>query len=113
MKNFKNNYHNKPSYDEIPKGESRTILGQAYKVKDLVARGITGIVPAIAKVPQYDNEDNFDNVNPVRNPSFDLADASAIMQAEKALFDQKGQSASEGDEAASRQSEASEARNEA
>lgn len=50
----------------------------ALSIAQIMVRFASGIPPALSKPVYYDGTDDFDKVDPTQEPSFDLADATAI-----------------------------------
>lgn len=70
-------------YSEHPYGDSLTVPNQSYTVQELLHRHISGSLPDISHDIYYDIEDPnspdaFDQISPLDNPAFDLADYDTL-----------------------------------
>jgi hypothetical protein len=63
---------------EAPNMEpSMTVPDQAISVSELLARYTRGIAPSCAREAYWDDNPEFDNVDPSESPDFDLSDVAA------------------------------------
>jgi hypothetical protein len=63
---------------EAPNMEpSMTVPDQAISVSELLARYTRGIAPSCARESYWDDNPEFDNVDPSEAPDFDLSDVAA------------------------------------
>lgn len=58
---------------------SETVPGQAYTVTEVLLRFNNGTLPNIVQPVYYDDNEDFDNIDPTLNPAFDLVDAENIL----------------------------------
>nr|UXQ87914.1 MAG: hypothetical protein [Microvirus sp.] len=71
------------TYDfaKIPKitipGESQTIPGDSYTIRELLKKHTQGIMPPIGRQTYYDDAD-IDSPDPTKAPDFDLTDVTDI-----------------------------------
>lgn len=63
-----------PERYEIPYGASETIQGQAYSIRELLEKFVSGAVPDIGKVPQYEENPEFETTDILRSPGVDIVD---------------------------------------
>lgn len=61
-------------------GISLTLPDDSYSVEDLLRRYANGIMPPVGRNVYFEDDPDFDNIDPTLDPSFDLSDATAIMQ---------------------------------
>lgn len=59
---------------------SETIPGQSYTIRELLEKFTHGVSPAVAKIPTYDPDQGFDDVDPTSAPDFDLADVTILLE---------------------------------
>lgn len=57
---------------------SMTVPDQSYTVRELLQKFTSGGMPDVAKVPQYEEDPDFDDIDPTRLPDFDLADLTEL-----------------------------------
>ena len=72
-------YNHKENKGEVNNGESETVPGQAYTVTEVVLRFNNGTLPNIVQPVYYDDNEDFDNIDPTLNPAFDIVDAENIL----------------------------------
>ena len=72
-------YNHKENQGEINFTESETVPNQAFTVSEILLRFSQGTLPNIAQPVYYDDMDDFDNIDPIQNPAFDLVDAENIL----------------------------------
>lgn len=84
MEKFKNNYHGKPSKGEKLSKVHETIQGQAYKVKDLINKHLSGLDEKLYKPGYYDDNPDLDSDLLLPEMS-DLTDIDAIKAEHKEL----------------------------
>lgn len=83
------NYEHLPQHIEHPTGESETVPGEAYTIPELYARANGGIsVESLVHVKDanYTDTEDFDDVDPMSDPNFDLTDAQNIYEESNATI---------------------------
>ena len=68
---------------ETTSDEDLTVPDLSYSVREILEKYTRGIDPGVAQKPQYDDNQSFDAVNPLRNPMFDLSDISQTAKHER------------------------------
>lgn len=79
-----------PGDIEVPVGESETIPGQAYSVKEILTKFVRGIDPRISKEPIYTDATEFDDIDPLYNSVdilTDVTEAKAFLDQNKASLE--------------------------
>ena len=59
---------------EIPSGEDMTVPDLSYSVKEILQKFTRGVDPYISKVPQFTDIQDYEGVDPLLDPDFDLTD---------------------------------------
>ena len=62
-------------------GESETIPDQSYSIQEIITRFTGGIMPTVNNRVFYDDDPDFDSIDPTMRPDYDLVDALADMEA--------------------------------
>ena len=68
-------------------GESETITDQSYSIEEIITRFTGGIMPTVNTRIFYDDDPDFDSVDPTMRPDYDLVDALADMEALSKQFE--------------------------
>ena len=68
-----------PHVHEKVIGESQTIPDQSYSIEEIITRFTGGIMPTVDHRVFYDDDPDFDSVDPTMRPDYDLVDALADM----------------------------------
>lgn len=79
--------HNAPYVHEKVIGESETIPDQSYTIEEIITRFTGGIVPTANNMLFYDDDPDFDSIDPTMRPDYDLVDALADMEALSKQFE--------------------------
>lgn len=75
------NYKLTEEDQEKNSGDLITIPDQAYTIKEILEKFTNGVLPDLTKLSGYpDEEPTFDDTDPIRDPAFDLADATVLLQ---------------------------------
>lgn len=100
-KRFQTNYDRKTCATryEISRGVSETVQGQAYSIRELLEKFVSGAIPDIGKVPQYEEDPTFEQTDILRRPDVDIVDVHEEIEtirarqenARKSLSDQDTQ----------------------
>lgn len=67
--------HTDKDFEGVVAG-SMAMPNQAYSIKEILDRFARGMMPPIQKQGIYANDPTFDDVDPTRDPAFDLADVT-------------------------------------
>lgn len=60
---------------------SLTVPDMSYTMKEIIEKFTQGVLPDLSKVGGYPEEDpTFDDTDPVRDPAWDLADATTALK---------------------------------
>lgn len=62
-------------------GESETIPDQSYSIEEIITRFTGGIMPTVNNRVFYDDDPDFDSIDPTMRPDYDLVDALSDMDA--------------------------------
>ena len=76
-----------PHVHEKVTGESETIPEQSYSIEEIITRFTGGIMPTVNNRVFYDDDPDFDSVDPTMRPDYDLVDALADMDALSKQFE--------------------------
>ena len=68
-------------------GESETIPDQSYSIEEIITRFTGGIMPTVNNRVFYDDEPDFDSIDPTMRPDYDLVDALSDMDALSRQFE--------------------------
>ena len=68
-------------------GESETIPDQSYSIQEIITRFTGGIMPTVNNRVFYDDDPDFDSIDPTMRPDYDLVDALADMEALSKQFE--------------------------
>lgn len=63
---------------EVIDGDSETVPNQAFTVTEVLQKFQAGTLPNISKKIYFEENTDFDNINPTEAPDFDLADATIL-----------------------------------
>lgn len=80
-----------PHVHEKVIGESETIPDQSYSIEEIITRFTGGIMPTVNNRVFYDDDPDFDSVDPTMRPDYDLVDALADMDALSKQFEARKQ----------------------
>lgn len=69
---------------EVNDDEDMTVPDMSYSIQDILQKFTKGIDLGISKIPQYNDVQGFDDINPLRNPMFDLSDITQKLSDEGA-----------------------------
>lgn len=72
------NYYETEQSFEKHEGESETVPNQAFTVTEVLQKFQAGTLPNISKKIYFEENADFDNINPTESPDFDLADATIL-----------------------------------
>lgn len=84
MVNFVNRFtydYKDPFVYETIIGESETIPDQSYSIAEIITRFTGGIMPTVNNRVFYDDDPDFDSIDPTMRPDYDLVDALDDMDA--------------------------------
>jgi len=92
MKKRKIKIHSQLDY-QSPKGqtftgESKTISGESYTIRQLLERNAQGSMPPVQRQPLYDENPDIDHPDETRTPDFDLADVTRLKQQSENILSQ-------------------------
>lgn len=59
-------------------GESMTVPDDSYTIKELIARFTIGCIPPVGRNVIYDDNPDFECIDPLCDPAFDLVDRDAL-----------------------------------
>ena len=76
-----------PYVTETILGESETIPDQSYSIEEIITRFTGGIMPTVNNRVFYDDDPDFDSIDPTMRPDYDLVDALADMDALSKQFE--------------------------
>lgn len=79
--------YNAPHLYEKVIGESETIPDQSYSIEEIITRFTGGIMPTVNNRVFYDDDPDFDSIDPTMSPDYDLVDALADMDALSKQFE--------------------------
>lgn len=77
---FQTNYNAVPRLGESNNLPSKTIPGDSYTIRELMEKFARGQIPPIAKQTYFDDPEDFDEIDPTKDPSFDLSDATQMRE---------------------------------
>jgi len=78
---------------EKRKGDSLAIPGQAYSIRNLMARQLAGNMPELSKNDEFSEDED-----PTKDPAFDLVDAKKIEEDHKTKYSERRRIKAEADE---------------
>lgn len=70
-----------PHVHEKVIGDSETIPDQSYSIEEIITRFTGGIMPTVNNRVFYDDDPDFDSIDPTMRPDYDLVDALSDMDA--------------------------------
>ena len=70
-----------PGYMEFNDEPSLTVPDQSYTIQELLDRHIAGTMPPVSQDVFYEDDPNFDEIDPKHTPDYDLSDYSRDMEA--------------------------------
>ena len=76
-----------PHVHEKVIGESETIPDQSYSIEEIISRFTGGIMPTVNNRVFYDDDPDFDSIDPTMRPDYDLVDALSDMDALSKQFE--------------------------
>jgi hypothetical protein len=79
--------HKAPHVHEKVIGESETIPDQSYSIEEIISRFTGGIMPTVNNRIFYDDDPDFDSIDPTMRPDYDLVDALSDMDALSRQFE--------------------------
>ena len=79
--------HKAPHVHENVIGESETIPDQSYSIQEIITRFTGGIMPTVNNRIFYDDDPDFDSVDPTMRPDYDLIDALSDLEAISKQFE--------------------------
>jgi len=88
---FNSKFHFKPEQhrgEDLSEG-SLTIQGDAYSIKELLEKYANGVMPAIGKTGDFEEEPDIDSPDPTRAPDFDLSDLDRLGRETKETLDKR------------------------
>jgi len=68
---------------------SLTIQGDAYSIKELLEKYANGVMPAIGKTGDFEEEPDIDSPDPTRAPDFDLSDLDTLGRETRETLDKR------------------------
>ncbi|MEM3318498.1 MAG: hypothetical protein QXT80_03010 [Thermoplasmatales archaeon] len=71
---FKTQFNSVPDSGEINDEVSLTVPDMSYTVRELLEKFTSGVMPAVERNPLYEDDPDFDNIDPSRLGDFDLVD---------------------------------------
>lgn len=74
-----------PILDDV----SETIPNQSFSIQEIITRFTGGIMPTITKRVYYDDNADFDSVDPTLRPDYDLTDAYSRLSELSDEFEQR------------------------